>query len=148
VRLEVLDLHGLLLAEDAREPGVRPGSPRLLHRLRESIGGAPLRDQMERLAVVEKENPQAGLAESRRAFEERVEHGGEIVRRAGDDPEDLARGRLLLEGLGELSGPLLYLLLEVGVGLAELTGHPVELLGEGLDLVARVDLEPVAEIAR
>ena len=63
-------------------------------------------------------------------------------------PQDLGRRRLLLERLGELARPVLDLLLEGGVRLVELGRHAVELVGEPLELVARLHVDPLVERAR
>ncbi len=48
-------------------------------------------------------------AEARGALGHDVHHGLEVGRRAGDDPQDLGGGRLLLQGLGQLAVPGLEL---------------------------------------
>ena len=67
--------------------------------------------------------------------------------RARDGAEDLRRRRLLRERLGEVLRARLDLLLQVGVGLLQARRHAVELLGEGLKLVARAHLDALAEVA-
>ena len=74
--------------------------------------------------------------------------GCSVGRRARDDAQDLGGRRLLLERLGEVPRARLHLLLEVGVGLLQPRRHAVELLGEGLELVARAHLDALAEVAR
>ena len=65
----------------------------------------------------------------------------------------MATGGLELAGLlvelrqrgGQLPGPLLDLLLEPGIGRLQPGGHPVELVGQGAELVAAGDLDPLIE---
>ena len=85
------------------------------------------------------------VAEPGRALGHSVEDRLDVRRRARDDLQDLRRRRLLLEGLAELAGPVLHLLLEGGIGLVELGGHPVELIGEPLKLVARLHVDALVE---
>ena len=60
---------------------------------------------------------------------------------------DVAQRLQLADRALELQGALLDLAFEVGVGLLELAGHLVEVLGERLELVSGVDLDPAREIA-
>ena len=86
--------------------------------------------------------------QSRRARGDAVEDRVGIRRRAADDAQDLSRRRLLLERFAQLSGTGVDLLLEGGVRLLELRRRPIELVGQCLELVARPDLDAVAELAR
>jgi hypothetical protein len=56
-----------------------------------------------------------GLADTRGAPDHGVQHGLEIRRRGADDPQDLGRGRLLLERFGEVAVLGLQLLEEADV---------------------------------
>src|SRR5205807_10319977 len=96
------------------------------------------RYHMDQLAVVAIDATKAPAAQAHRALHDGLEDRLDVGRRAGDDAEDLARCRLLLERPRELSRALLDLVLQVGVGLAELCRHRVELLGQAFDLVARL----------
>jgi hypothetical protein len=106
--------------------------------------------------TVEPEDEAAlGLAQSGSASRDRVEDRLDIGRRAGDDAQDLASGRLLLQGLGEpcvrvgqLARARLDLLLQVRVGLLQLSRGAIELVAERLELVPGVDVHAVAEVAR
>ena len=73
------------------------------------------------------------------------EHRLEVQRRA-DRAADLPEHAQLLEGVGQLARALFDLLLEVGVRFLELPRRAVELVGEGLELVAGPDLDAVAEL--
>ena len=59
--------------------------------------------EVEPLAVVPKDLADGALAQAGPALSDRVEHGLGVGGRAGDDPQDLAGGGLLLEGLGQLA---------------------------------------------
>ena len=82
-----------------------------------------------------------GAAEPHRALDEGFQHGLEIEGRAADDLEDLARGGLLLEGLGQIEVPGLELMEQANVldGNGTLIGEGRDqgdlLLGEGRDLL-------------
>ncbi|MGY3279268.1 hypothetical protein ACVJ5M_006865 [Bradyrhizobium sp. S3.7.6] len=56
-------------------------------------------------------------------------------------------GQGLIAGLFEFGGPLDDLALERRIGVAQVSGHPVELVAERFQLVAGLDREPQAEIA-
>ena len=60
-------------------------------------------DQVQQLAVKPADHTVGRIAEPHRASGDRVEHRLAVGRRAGDDPQDLARGRLLVEGLGQIA---------------------------------------------
>src|SRR5262245_4933402 len=68
-----------------------------------------LRDESEGLAFQAVDRGIGRAAEPRCTHSHDVHHGLEIGRGAGDDPQDLRGGRLLLEGLGQLAVPGLEL---------------------------------------
>ena len=97
---------------------------------------------LQEVAVDAKDRDDARVAELGGALARSASRTGcDVGRRAGDDAQDLGRRRLLLEGLGQLAGALLDLLLQVGVRLLELPGHAVELAGQRLQLVAGADVD-------
>ena len=59
-----------------------------------------VRGGVEELAVPQEKRGDVGIAEPRHVGEDRVVDGLEVGRRARDDPQHLAGGRLLLERLG------------------------------------------------
>src|SRR5262245_26401248 len=68
-----------------------------------------LRDEMELLSVKSEHRAEETVAQVDRAPNDRNEHGLDIRGRAADHPKDLARRRLLLEGLGQVAVPSLQL---------------------------------------
>jgi hypothetical protein len=109
--------------------------------------------EVQQLAIEPVSGTVRPIAQSHGASHDRVEDRLDVRRRARDDPEDLARRGLLLQGLGEpgvrlgqLARARLDLLLEVRVGLLELAGGAVELLAQRLELVSGPDLDAVTEI--
>ena len=52
----------------------------------------------------------------------------------------------LRQRLAQLVRAFLHPLLERGVGFLQLSRHPIELRGEALHLIGRVNLDPVAEL--
>ena len=78
-------------------------------------GGWPERGHHAQDVSLEHVNPDVlRFAEPDRAPRHRIEHGPEVGGRARDDPQDLARRRLLLERLGQRALPLRALALGVG----------------------------------
>ncbi len=88
--------------------------------------------------------PMRAAAEAHRALGDGVEDGLEVGGGARDHAQDLGGGGLALQGLGKVPRPRLHLLLEIRVGLLEPRRHAVELLGEGLELVARLHVDALA----
>ena len=79
-------------------------APRDLARpLHTELGGdiAIVGDVAEQLSFPERHQGVASLAELRRALGERVEHGLQAGRGAGNEAQDVGGGALLLESLGE-----------------------------------------------
>ena len=70
-----------------------------------------------------------------------------IRRRAADHLQNLGGRGLLLERSCSSSRAFLHLALQAGVRLAQLRGHPVELVGERLQLVAGPDVDLLVEVA-
>ena len=115
---------------------------------RRGVDRAVVRDGPHELALDPQDDRVDRLAEPRGPLRDDVEHRLDVGRRARDDPQDLGRRRLVLERLGELARPVLDLLLEGGVRLVELGRHAVELVGEPLELVAGLHVDPLVERAR
>ena len=82
-----------------------------------------MRDKMDELAVEAEHGAVPRLAQPHRAPDDGVEHRLDVGRRARDDPQDLARGGLLLERLRDL-----------GMGLREGQVLPFQ-LGEQPDVL-------------
>ena len=59
--------------------------------------------EMDTIVLEQDEGAEDSVAEPHGAPHDRVEHGLDVCRRAADDPQDLARGRLLLQRLGEVA---------------------------------------------
>src|SRR5690348_6953243 len=101
-----------------------------------------MRSQVQQLPIEANDQAVEGLAESRRAGRDSVEHGLNVSRRARDDLEDLARCGLLIECRGQVAVPSLQLLEEAHVldGDHGLVGESLEegdlALAEGLYLRA------------
>ena len=87
-----------------------------------------------------------GARELRRLGDDRVQHGLQVERRV-DRLADLAERAQLLDRLRQRASAVLDLLLEVRIGLFQLAGHVVELVGEAFELVAGLDRDALAEIA-
>src|SRR5438309_11991501 len=101
-----------------------------MHRL-EGLGGVVVMgDMVEQLAVELKEGAEESVAQSHGASDDRVEDRLHVCRRLADHAKDLARRRLLLQGLGDISIPRL-----------QLSAQPHVLCGD-----ARLFDEPLAEI--
>src|SRR5262249_25381889 len=89
----------------------------------------------------------ARIAKVQRALGDGLQHRSYVGWRAGDDAQDLADRRLLIERRLQLVRPFLDLALEARVRLAQPARHPVELVRERLELVARPDFDLLVEIA-
>ena len=151
VREHVMDMHRPALEGGpsdgrARCQGVRMFFVVLSH-LRQCAGGTGSRREAQDLATQPVDRALLRYAEPPCALDQGFQDKLQIKRRAADDLEDLAGGGLLLEGLGELPGARLDLLLEVGVRLLKLDGCPIELLGQRLQLITGLHLDAMAEIA-
>ncbi|MGY3648440.1 hypothetical protein ACVWW2_003731 [Bradyrhizobium sp. LM4.3] len=68
-------------------------------------------------------------------------------RRAARALGGVVLGKRLVSGLLQLRGALDHLAFECRIGFAQVSGHPVELIAERLQLVAGLDREPQAEVA-
>src|SRR6266545_1835245 len=138
-----------LLSNQAPQSGVGSRPPRAAHdEIREHRIGAAMLDRLKCLPVVEEEEAELRLAEPQGILEDCAEHGRQVIGGAADHAQHFAGGRLLLQRFGQLPRAVLDLLLEIGVGLLKPAAHAVELLGQGLELIARVDFDAVAEPAR
>ena len=87
-----------------------------------------------------------GMGDFERARGHRRQHGVEIER-GGDRAADFLEHLQLVDRLREIAGALLHLGFEARIGLVQLAGHAVELVGEFLQLVLGVDVDAMAEIA-
>ena len=72
------------------------------HRLEAFGGEIVLGGKMDQFAVEPKHHGEEPVAQPHGALDDDVEDGLEVRRRARDHPQDLGRGRLLLQGLGHL----------------------------------------------
>ena len=119
--------------------------PQGLHALRANMR---VGDQVQQLAVEPADHTVGRIAEPHRASGDRVEDRLDVGGRAGDDPQDLAGGRLLLEGLGQVAVLRLQLREQADVldgddGLVGEGRHQVDLLlGEGPDVAPPHDQGP------
>ena len=86
------------------------------------------------------------MGDFQRARRHRRQHGVEIER-GGDRAADLLEHLELVDRLREIAGALLDLGFEAGIGLLQLAGHAVELVGEFFQLVVGPHLDAMAEIA-
>ena len=138
VEVGVLDVH---------EPAIENGTPRGRgavdgHRIGTMEGGDPRlvhaahRGHPELPAPGQEHRAEGGVTEPARVLDDGLEDRLLVGRGAGDHPQDLARRRLLLEGLGEVGVPALQL----GEQARVLDGDD-GLVGEGLQ---QADL-PVGE---
>src|SRR5688500_7312722 len=89
-------------------------------------------DTYQEIAVDAEDRSSVGIAEVRRPLGDGVENGLRIARRARDSAQDLARGGLLLAGLGLTRTARSQLPLElgdppprIGTGFPARSGHPV-----------------------
>ena len=93
------------------------------------------------------------LAQHLREAADRVQRGPQLVRHVGQELRLVAARGLELAALlvqlrqrtGQLAGSLLDLLLEPGIGRLQPGSHPVELVGQGAELVAAGDVDPLIE---
>ena len=70
----------------------------------EGFGGVVvLGDLVDQLAVELKERAEESVAQPHGASDDRVEHRLHVGRRAADDPQDLARRRLLFQRLRQIA---------------------------------------------
>src|SRR5215468_3668759 len=106
VRLDIGDLKRPPLQHAASGDGSPYKGDREVHWNRNwaVVGG-----QLQALLVDPKEIRVVSPAEAGGAGHHRVQHGLQIRGRGADDPEDLGRGRLLLQRLGEVAVALLQL---------------------------------------
>src|SRR5262249_38804200 len=80
--------------------------------------------QMDQGAI-EPEHPAAGgAAERGRAFRDSLEDRPRVARRARDHPQDLARGLLLLNGVGDFDSALLEFYLKLFKALPKIRYAP------------------------
>ena len=100
------------------------------------------------VAFDEEHGGEVRVAEAGGALGDGVQDRLHVGRRGGDRPQDLAGRGLLLQRLGQVARPLLDLLLQPLVRLAQPGRHRVERLAQRLDLVARLHLDLVVQLAR
>ena len=82
----------------------------------DGLRGHPARyRQAIEVPILPDDRARVGTAQPRRVLDEGFQHGLEIERRAADDLEDLARGGLLLQGLGKIPVSALELLEQADV---------------------------------
>src|SRR6266478_5625679 len=115
IELEDLGYVNDRALEDCPSCHQRPGWARWedATHLLESFGGDVVPGNMlDQLAIELKEPAEEATAEPDGALRNRVEHRLNVGRRAGDDAQDLAGGRLLLQALGHLRMRLRQALLE------------------------------------
>ena len=105
-------------------------------------------DQIELMlgCVIAVDQHRVGVSNLQRAGRNRRQHGIEIER-GGDRAADLFKHFQLVDRLREVAGALFHLGFEAGIGLLELAGHAVELVGEFFQLVLGADVDAVTEIA-
>ena len=96
--------------------------------------------------VIAVDQHRVGMGDFERAGGDRRQHGVEIER-GGDRAADLLQHLELVDRLREIARALLHLGFEAGIGLVQLAGHAVELVGEFFQLVLGVDVDAMAEIA-
>ena len=101
----------------------------------------------ERVVLDQHDPRERGIAQVRGALGDGAHHRLDVGRRAGDHAQDLADGGLLLERVLELAGALLDLALEAGIRFPQLCRHPVETVGQRLELVAGTDFDLLVELA-
>ena len=100
----------------------------VLRELDECRGRPAGRHQTVEVPILLINQARIGAAQSHGALDEDRQHGLEVEGRAADDLEDLAGGRLLLQGLGQLAVPSLELLEQ-----ADVLDGDHRLVGEGPD---------------
>ena len=86
------------------------------------------------VGVIAIDQHRVGMGDLERAGGDRRQHGVEIER-GGDRAADLLEHLQLVDRLREVARALLHLAFEAGIGLCELAGHAVELVGEFFQLV-------------
>ena len=96
--------------------------------------------------VIAVDQHRVGMGDFERARRHRRQHRVEIER-GGDRAADLLEHLELVDRLREVAGALLDLGFEAGIGLLQLAGHAVELVGEFFQFVRGVHVDAVAEIA-
>jgi len=87
-----------------------------------------VRDKVDQVPVELIDRPRTSVAELHRALGDHLEDRPDIGRRSTNDAQDLARGRLLVQGFREVAIPGLQLLKQADV----LDGDD-GLVGEGLE---------------
>jgi len=87
-----------------------------------------------------------GAGDFERARRDRRQHRVEIER-GRDRAADLLENLKLVDRLRQIPRALLDLGFEAGIGLLQLAGHAVELVGEFLQLIVGIHLDTMAEIA-
>jgi hypothetical protein len=104
-------------------------------RLQTLLRDVTLCDDTDNIPFITEDCAEEALAQPHRALDDDVEHRLNIIWRPGDDPQDLARCRLLVEGFGDLPVRLyerLILLLQLLEQAHVLDGDD-GLIGEGLE---------------
>src|SRR5436190_9659634 len=93
-------MNHTLAAYEAPEAGLGSQMNRLAEHLGKLRRHLPHGDSLVHvIAVVDRKNAEAGSAEKRRLLQYRIEHRGQIARRAVDDPENFSRRSLPLQRL-------------------------------------------------
>src|SRR5262249_7122955 len=86
------------------------------------------RRKSQKIAVVQEDKAEHGLAQARGTLNDRIKHRLGICRRPGDDVKHLARRSLMFESFGQLARARLYL-----VEQPHVLDRNYRLVGEGLD---------------
>ena len=82
-----------------------------------------------------------------RALDDGVEHRLIGGRRTADHPQDVAGGGLLPQGFAQFAGAVIDLALKACIGLLEIGGHGVELVGQRFELVAGTHHDLLVQVA-
>ena len=96
--------------------------------------------------VVAENLPGIGIRKFHRLGHDRRQHRLGIERRR-DGAADFLKRLQFADRLGEIGGAFRDFLLEAAIGSVQFTRHPVELVGQFLDLIPGMDVDAVAEIA-
>ncbi len=105
------------------------------------------RGAAESIALAQPDYAVSGFTEAHGAYQHGLENRLQFTWRGADDLQHLRGRRLLLQGFAQLCGPLLNLVLQVGVGFLQPRAHVVELIGEAFEFVAGFDRNALGEIA-
>src|SRR5882724_441065 len=137
MRSEIVYVHHLFCSGNQTEATFRVWPPHLrLLQVSERRRNVVERDSSNEVSLVKNHGAEFRPADTRGVLQHLLEYRLQLAGRGTDDLKNLRGRRLLLQRLGQFRGPLLDLVLQIGIGFLKPCTHVIELVGETLEFVA------------